>query len=138
MNEYVTADDLKQIFKRIEKLEKEVFDSDKKGEAIKEKRAALQKNNIDFSLNERAFIKRYASGKSGPKKFALLLTYLVKGDTEKDIKLSMIKKHWNKMTAKTLLGKFNRFYPNEAKTRGWVNSKERGSYFLTNEWKNIQ
>ena len=93
--------------------------------------------DVDFSLNERAFVKRYVVGKSGPKRFTLLLAYLSRGEINKNVELSEIKKHWNKMTAKTLLSRFNMFYPNEAKTRGWIDSKEYGSYNLTNEWKNV-
>ena len=31
----------------------------------------------------------------------------------------------------------NMFYPNEAKTKGWTDSRKYGTYCLTNEWKNI-
>ena len=66
-----------------------------------------------------------------------MLAFLAKGEVDKNIQLSEIKKHWGKMTAKSLLGKFNMFYPNDAKTRGWIDSKEYGNYNLTNEWKEI-
>jgi len=128
---------LTQIINRIEKLEKAVFGSGKKEKISDEKREIKNIDDINFTLNERAFIKRYAVDKSGPKKFALLLAYLSKGETDKNIEISEIKRHWSKMSTKTLLGKFNMFYPNEAKTRGWVDSEEYGSYNLTKEWKNI-
>jgi len=130
----MTKDDLTKIIVRIEKLEKAVFGSGAKKNMIIPKKTTGQ--DIDFSLNERTFVKRYVVGKSGPKRFTLLLAYLSRGEVNKNIELSEIKKHWNKMSAKTLLGKFNMFYPNDAKTRGWVDSKEYGSYNLTNEWKN--
>ena len=94
-------------------------------------------HNVDFSLNERAFVKRYTINKSGPKKFTLVLAYLAKGEVEKNIEIGEIKKHWGKMSAKNMLGKFNMFYPNDAKTRGWIDSKEYGAYNLTSEWKNV-
>lgn len=132
----MTNENLAHIIARIENLEKAVFES-----AMKEKKSIAKtsdiKMDIDFSINERAFVKRYATDKSGPKKFTLLLAYLAKGEIEKNIELSEIKKHWGKMTSKALLGKFNMFYPNDAKTRGWIDSKEYGSYNLTNEWKAI-
>lgn len=132
----MTNENLAHIIARIEKLEQAVFET-----AIKEKKLPAKtsdiKMDIDFSINERAFVKRYATDKSGPKKFTLLLAYLAKGEIEKNIELSEIKKYWGKMTSKALLGKFNMFYPNDAKTRGWVGSKEYGSYNLTNEWKVI-
>ena len=127
---------LTTILERIERLEEAVFGS---GEIKSKKRdkVVTTSKDIDFSLNERAFVDRYANDKSGPKKFTLLLAYLVKGEIDKNMELSEIKKHWNKMSAKHLLGKFNMFYPNEAKTRVWVDSKKHGSYCLTNEWKNV-
>ena len=132
----MTNENLAHIIARLEKLEKAVFESDMKEKKISAKTSSI-KTDIDFSINERAFVKRYATNKSGPKKFTLLLAYLAKGEIDKNIELSEIKKHWGKMTSKTLLGKFNMFYPNDAKNRGWVDSKEYGKYNLTNEWKNV-
>jgi hypothetical protein len=132
----MTNDNLAHIIARLEKLEKAVFVPEMKKNKISPK-ISTTKADIDFSINERAFVKRYATDKSGPKKFTLLLAYLAKGEVNKNIELSEIKKHWGKMTSKTLLGKFNMFYPNDAKTRGWIDSKEYGNYNLTNEWKVI-
>jgi len=131
----MTNGNLTKIIARIEKLEKAVF-GPKAGENVMAPKK-ITGGDVDFSLNERAFVRRYAVGKGGPKRFTLLLAYLSKGEVNKNVELSEIKKHWNKMAAKTLLGKFNMFYPNDAKTRGWVDSKEYGVYNLTNEWKNV-
>ena len=128
--------DLGKVMERIEKLEKAVF-GDKKITKEGKKRKVVAISDINFSLNARAFVKRYAIDKSGPKKFTLLLAFLAKGELEKSIGLNEIKKYWNKNKAKTLLGKFNMFYPNEAKTKGWVDPKEYGTYCLTNEWKDV-
>jgi hypothetical protein len=122
-----------EIIKRIEKLENAVFHSG----SIKRILPKISTQDIDFSINERAFVKRYTMDKSGPKKFTLLLAYLVKGKVDINMELSEIKKSWNKMSAKNMLGKFNMFYPNDAKNRGWIDSKEYGKYSLTTEWKNI-
>lgn len=132
----MTNENLAHIIVRLEKLEKAVFGSGVKEKKLSPKVSAV-KTDIDFSINERAFVKRYATDKSGPKKFTLLLAYLAKGEVDKNIELSEIKKHWGKMTSKALLGKFNMFYPNDAKTRGWIDSKEYGNYNLTNEWELI-
>ena len=132
----MTNENLSQILARLEELEKAVFGSDTKEKKVSVKTSGI-KTDIDFSINERAFVKRYAIDKSGPKKFTLLLAYLTKGEIDRNIEISEIKKYWGKMTSKALLGRFNMFYPNDAKTRGWINSREYGSYNLTNEWKAI-
>lgn len=127
--------ELKKIIRRIEKLEKAVFGSRR---VKKEKNQHTLPLDIDFSINERAFVKRYVTGKSsGGKKFTLLVAYLAAGKVDEDIKLSDIRTRWNKMSAKSLLGKFNMFFPSDAKNNGWVNSKKYGSYCLTKEWKNV-
>lgn len=129
----MSSENLSEIIKRIEKLEKAVFGMGNKKETISQ----IAKQNIDFSINERAFVKRYATDKSGPKRFTLLLAYLVKGEVDKNFDLSDIKNHWGKMSAKNMLGKFNMFYSNDAKNRGWIDSKEYGKYNLTKEWENV-
>lgn len=128
--------ELKQIISRIEKLEKEVFGSSKPKKREEKSRMAPT-IDIDFSLNERAFVKRYATSKSGPKKFTLLIAYLAAGKVDKNIELKDIRTLWKKMSAKNMLGKFNMFFPSDAKTRGWVDSKKYGSYCLTKEWKKV-
>lgn len=93
---------------------------------------------VDFSSNIRAFVKRYAGGMSGPQKFALLLAYLTKGDSSKRISLDEIQRHWNKMTARGLLGvKFNRFYSATARERDWVSTEKSGLYYLRPSWREI-
>jgi hypothetical protein len=130
----MTNENLIEIIKRIDKLEEAVFGDGKNKMKLASK---ISLRNIDFSINERAFVKRYAVDKSGPKKFTLLLAYFAKGEVDKNFDLSDIKNHWNKMSAKNMLGKFNMFYPNDAKNRGWIDSKEYGKYNLTNEWNNV-
>lgn len=94
--------------------------------------------HVDFSSNIRAFVKQYAGGMSGPQKFALLLAYLTKGDSSKRISLEEIQRHWNKMTAKGLLGgKFNRFYSATARERDWVSTEKSGLYYLRPSWREI-
>lgn len=139
----MTNGDLTQVMDRLKNLEKRFVNLEKAilgGTKIK-KRIKLNQptstSDVDFSLNKKAFVKRYASDKSGPKKFTLLLAFLVRGDVDKEIEIGEIMKNWSKMSAKNLLSKFNRYYPNNAQTQGWVDSKKRGSYNLTKEWKNV-
>lgn len=94
---------------------------------------------VDFGLNQRAFLKRYAKKLSGgPKKFVAVLACLAKGDTSKDVPLSEIEQLWNKSSSKNLLGmKFNRFFSTTARENGWADSEKRGFYRLESSWKDI-
>jgi len=93
---------------------------------------------LDFSVNERNFIKTHAKGLSGPKKFVLMLAYLTKGKVGLDTPVSAVRSRWGKMTAQNLMGyDFNVKYPNEAKTQGWVDSKKNGVYHLREKWTEI-
>jgi len=97
-----------------------------------------QQTKLDFGLNERNFIKTYAKGLSGPKKFTLLLALMARGKVGTDIALDSIRSKWSKMTSKNLMGyEFNLNYPTEAKTRGWVDSKKSSFYHLRDKWMNI-
>lgn len=129
-------ENLTNILKRLDKLEGVVFGSSKVSDKAK-RVTKFDGQDITFSINKRAFVKRYAANKSGPKKFTLILAYLANGETQKNVALSEIKNNWGKMSAKNMLGKFNMFYPSDARTRGWIDSKKHGLYNLTDEWKNI-
>lgn len=134
----MSKDNFSHLISRIERLEKAVFGDKKLSSKISTESTRKTRNLcLDFSLNIRAFVKRFVADKSGPKKFVLLLAYLTKGKIGIGIKLGKIRKEWNKMSGKSLLGKFNRFYPNEAKTQGWVDSKEYGVYCLTDSWQEV-
>lgn len=92
--------------------------------------------HMNFDLNERAFVKKYAKPLSGPKKFVLIIAYLSKGQISKDVSLENIKKMWGGMSG--LIGtEFNTFYAVAAKDNGWVNPVKRGVYILTASWKEI-
>lgn len=93
---------------------------------------------IDFTIPIRPFIKRHAKGMSGSKKFALLLAYITKGEISSSVKLDEIKRQWNCMTTKSLMGlKFNRFHSAKAKENDWVESKKNGYYNLRPSWRDI-
>jgi hypothetical protein len=89
--------------------------------------------DIDFSLPVRPFIKRYASGASGPRKFAILVARLAAGDTGIEIPFKDIEKQWNKMT-QLMGGRFNPSHASRAKDAGWVDSPKHGVYKLLGDW----
>lgn len=93
---------------------------------------------IGFDMPIRAFVKKYARGMSRPRKFVLLLSYLAKGQTGKEVLLRDVERHWNKMTSATLMGgRFNRSLTDSAKGNGWVDTKKPGVYVLQTSWKQI-
>ncbi len=93
---------------------------------------------LDFTMPLRAFVKKYASSLNGTKKFTLLLAYLSGGDASKTVNLADIETHWNRMTAKGLLGmKFNRLYSSEARDNDWASTEKSGVYRLRPSWKAI-
>jgi hypothetical protein len=94
--------------------------------------------SVDLTIQIKAVVKRHAKNMSGPEKFTLLLAWLAKGDPKTEVQLGSIMSLWNKMSAKNLLGgKFNHFYPNQAKTNDWVESKKTGKYNLRPGWQDI-
>jgi len=124
----------KQIFDRIEYLEKMVFGAKIKDKILGKNKAVFLE--ADFSMGKRAFIKKYGKGLSGPKKFVLMLAYLSKGKIGGEVKIEDIKKNWNKMTS-LFEGEFNTYYSTMAKDNNWADSKKHGVWFLVKDWKNI-
>jgi hypothetical protein len=88
-----------------------------------------------FSLNVRAFMKRYANDKSGPQKFALLLARLADGKTGVDIPAKDIEAQWKRM--KGVLGAYNPAYSTRAKEQGWLNPSKYGVYSLSSSWTEV-
>lgn len=126
--------DYEQLEARITKLEEVVFSADKKFEA-----PMAVPGKLDWNLNERAFVSKYAGDlTSGTEKFVLLVAYLAKGNEQVKVSLKDVQQLWGKMTAGSLLGmKYNAKYPTEAKTRGWVNSPAKGTYELAYGWEEV-
>ena len=91
---------------------------------------------LNFDAHARAFVKANVGDLAGPGKFVLILAYLAKGDTGREVPLKEVRRTWNRMTS-LLEGEFNRKYTNDAKERGWVNTKKTGVYVLTTTWKDI-
>lgn len=91
----------------------------------------------DFELPVRAFIKKHASGKSGPEKFALLLARMTKGDISVTVAGSDLQSEWNSMTA-LMGGRYNTAYPTRAKECGWIDSPKSGTFTLLPGWTEIR
>lgn len=130
-------DKLSSLVKRVEQLENAVFrGKTKQGKGV-EHSIKVKKSDFDFSMNIRAFINKFAKKESGSKKFVFLLAFLAKGEVGKNISVHDIKKEWKKISAKDLLGQYNPSYSTRAKTQGWIDSKQYGTYCLTNSWKAV-
>lgn len=50
---------------------------------------------LSFSLNLRAFMKKYGKGLSGPQKFALLAAHVAKGKSGHSISSDQLASEWN-------------------------------------------
>lgn len=110
----------------------------RRGAKSTENSHAASTTQVDLDVPVRAFVKKYAKGMSGPKKFTLLLARLAQGDLKAEIALSDIVRSWNKMRASSMMGmNFNRFYPGQAKTNDWVDSGRKGFYKLRPSWRRI-
>ena len=130
-------DEFSSLVKRVERLETVVFRDKAKQDKGVEQSIKVKKSDLDFSMNIRAFINKFAKKKSGSEKFVFVVAFLAKGEVGKNISAHDIKKVWKKISAKDLLGQYNSIYSTRAKTQGWVDSKQYGTYCLTNSWKEI-
>lgn len=98
--------------------------------------AREQPEELDFNKPIRPFMKSYSKNLGGSKKFVLLVAWLAKGDLQKQIALSEIKKQWSQMTA-ILEMNFNLFFTGDAKDRDWVETKSKGLYNLRPTWRDV-
>ncbi len=125
--------EITEILRRLEKLEQAVFQN--------EAPTMRQENGhggIDYSLNERAFIKRYAHDLNGQEVFTLILAYLAGGKELVPINRSQIVAAWKRCGGKIPII-FSSMFSTRAKENGWVNVSEekRGSYVLDKHWREI-
>jgi len=97
--------------------------------------SAPRPTSLPFSLNVRAFIKRYGSGRSGPQKFTLLLARLAGGKSGVDIPVKDIESEWKRMTG--VMGAYNTAYCTRAKEQGWLNPSKHGVYSLAPSWSEV-
>jgi len=108
----------------------QVHPARKPKEAVKDKSLTV---DMDFSLNARAFFKRYVSGLSGPNKFVLVVTFLAKGDLAHEVSLEVIEAEWKRASG-ILGGDFQRMYSTRAKENDWVDCPKKGIYVLRPDW----
>lgn len=93
--------------------------------------------DVDFSVSARPFVRKFgAQNMSGPQKFALLLAWIVKGDTSKTVEVKIIKKEWERMT-EPMGGKYNPAYSTRANDNGWIDIPDKGVYKLRTNWEEI-
>lgn len=96
----------------------------------------LIRKDLDFSLNIRAFMKKYGKDLSGPKKFTLLIAYIAEGDDKKIVKSEELSKELKSLKS-FFNGKTKKNYSTRAKENGWINSPNRGGYVITKNWLDI-
>jgi hypothetical protein len=116
----------------IKELSKSKSDSKFKKQIINK----VSKQLLDFSLNDRAFIKKYGKNLSGPKKFVLLVAYIARGGINNVVESKEITKKWNKVSS-FMGGKSQKNFGTRAKENGWLNSPKYGSYVLSKNWGDI-
>ncbi len=89
----------------------------------------------DFSLPVRAFMNRYAKGRTGAKAFTIMVARLAEGEVGRQVRADEIRREWNKMTG-ILGGPFATMHGTRAKNEAWVDSPERGAFVLLPDWMN--
>lgn len=125
--------EIAEIKERLTKLEKAVFEATSTAPAAND-----SSSDLDFSLNERAFIKKYSSGFNGQEFFVLISAYLAEGKIGATIDLLEIKSIW-KSCAGMIKVPYASIFSTRAKENGWVDSLKdaRGSYVLGKNWQEI-
>ena len=125
--------EIAEIKERLAKLEKAVFETGAVATVTNN-----DSSDLDFSLNERAFIKKYSSGFNGQKFFALITAYLAKGKAGVPVDLLQIKSTW-KSCAGMIGVPYASTFSTRAKENGWTDSSKetRGSYVLGKHWQDI-
>jgi hypothetical protein len=125
--------EITEIKERLEKLEKAVF-----AKSVVASTVTAGASGLDFSLNERAFIKKYSSGFNGQEFFTLISAYLAKGKEDVPVDLLRIKSVWKSCSG--MIGvPYASTFSTRAKENGWVDSSKetRASYILGKHWKDI-
>jgi hypothetical protein len=91
---------------------------------------------VDFSMQPRAFFKKYARGFSGTKVFVLMVAYFMNQRNSNMAALSDIQKEWSKMKG-IIKYRFASSYAVRAKESDWVDSPKNSFYSLRPRWKDI-
>ncbi len=91
---------------------------------------------IDFSMQSRAFFKKYAKGLSATEIFVLMVAYFMNQQGGDMASLGDIQKEWSKMKG-VIKYKFSTGFTVRAKERDWVSSPKNSFYSIRPNWKEI-
>lgn len=89
----------------------------------------------DFSKPARAFMHLHGRNRSGHEAFALLMAWMTKGETGKEVRVEDLRREWDRMRG--VLGGFATIYATRAKDNAWVDSPERGVFVLLPDWEEL-
>ena len=92
--------------------------------------------DIDFSMQARAFFKKYAKDMSGPKTFTLMVAYFVNRKSTEAASLADIQGEWSKMKS-IIKPKFSPTFALRARESDWIVSPQNSLYSLRPSWKEI-
>lgn len=98
--------------------------------------ASTAEAEIDFSMQSRAFFKKYAKGFSGTKVFVLMVAYFMNQQKSDMAPLADIQKEWSKMKG-IIKYKYSSAYTVRAKESDWIDSPKSSFYSLRPNWKDI-
>ncbi|MFZ0737907.1 MAG: hypothetical protein WBL70_17805 [Candidatus Acidiferrales bacterium] len=98
--------------------------------------AVPMSSQLDFDLPMRPFFKKYGGGMAGPKRLALLVAYLRKGEPGGSVPRADVLRSWRRMTS-LMGGPYNGAYDTRARDSGWVASPKPGFFSLLAAWEGI-
>lgn len=129
----VVTDDRGNVFSGEAALRPATGPSSGKGSPGRKAPRQQTRDDMDFSLPVRPFMRLHAKSLGGPGKFTVLLAWLTKGKAGEQKSLKDIKKAWNHMT-EPMGGPFNPAHTTRAKDNGWVDAPKPGFYVLRAGW----
>ena len=137
MDKKIIVEKIKESLKLLEGCLLEINLQDKDFSEIKNNRKIEKTEKIDFSINERAFFKKYSKDiSSGPAIFTLMVAYIVKGKENSEISISDVQKLWKKVDG-IFTSKYASIYATRARGNDWVDTKKSGMYILRPNWNQI-
>jgi hypothetical protein len=90
--------------------------------------------DLDYTLAERAFFKKYVGALSGPKKFVLAVAYLAKGEEGLDVELTAVRELWKSVEG-VMGGACRGMYKTRAVESPWIHLKSKeGKVSLRMGW----
>ncbi len=98
--------------------------------------ADTEEVEIDFSMQSRAFFKKYTKGLSGPKVFVLMVAYFTNQQDTAIVSFGDIQKEWSKMT-QIIKPKLSTTFALRAKESNWIDSPKNAFYSLRPNWRDI-